>query len=145
MYRELTMMEVREVLRRLGAGQSQRRIGRETGLGRNTIGRYVKAAAEFCFAAGEPCEELVAAVARAVQERPLPEPSEQRTTLATHRLQIERWLADGLKLTKVIKTHPRNSLASGRPIPMTIRRARVTTHFGASIVSSPSLRSTGPT
>jgi hypothetical protein len=37
MYRELTMMEVREVLRRFGAGHSQRRIGRETGIGRNTV------------------------------------------------------------------------------------------------------------
>lgn len=104
MYRELTMIEVREVLRRFGAGQSKRRIGRETGAGRNTVDRYVAAAAErgFCATSGEPSAELVEAVLRAVQERPLPEPSEQRVSLGAHRPNIERWLQhDGLKLSKV--------------------------------------------
>lgn len=104
MYRELTMIEVREVLRRFGAGHSKRRIGRETGTGRNTVDRYVAAAEERGFGAqsGEPSAELVEAVTRAVQERPLPEPSEQRVTLGVQRHQIERWLQhDELKLSKV--------------------------------------------
>jgi transposase len=102
MYRELTMMEVREVLRRFGAGRSQRRIGRETGIGRNTVGRYVDAAAAVGFTEGEPSDSVVAAVAQAVQERPAAAPSEQRLALAPHRDRIVRWLKDErLKLTKI--------------------------------------------
>jgi FixJ family two-component response regulator len=50
LYRELTMIEVREVLRRFGAGQSKRRIGRETGASRSTVDRYVAAAEERALA-----------------------------------------------------------------------------------------------
>jgi hypothetical protein len=45
-YRELTMVDVREVLRRWGAGHSNRQIARQTGTDRDTVGRYVKAAKE---------------------------------------------------------------------------------------------------
>jgi transposase len=104
LYRELTMIEVREVLRRFGAGHSKRRIGRETGMGRNTVDRYLAAAEErgFGAASGEPNTELVEAVMRAVQGRPAPEPSEPRRALQTRREQIEAWLqTDGLKLSKI--------------------------------------------
>ena len=40
-FREVTMQDVREVLRRREAGQSARRIARETGLDRKTVGRYL--------------------------------------------------------------------------------------------------------
>jgi DNA-binding NarL/FixJ family response regulator len=42
---ELTMMEVRDVLRRLAAGQSLREIARTTGLDRKTVRRYAEPAA----------------------------------------------------------------------------------------------------
>jgi hypothetical protein len=45
-YRELTMIDVREVLRRWAAGHSNRQIARETGADRDTVGRYVSAAQE---------------------------------------------------------------------------------------------------
>ena len=44
-FREITMQDVREVLRRRQAGQSARRIARETGLDRKTVGRYLEQAA----------------------------------------------------------------------------------------------------
>jgi len=100
MFRELTMMEVREVLRRFGAGQTRRCIARETGLGRNTVSRYVDAAEAQGFAEGEPSDELVASVTRAVQSRPLPPPSEPRIALSEQRAHIEKWLGEGLKWTK---------------------------------------------
>jgi transposase len=101
LYRELTMMEVREVLRRVGAGQTQRRVARDTGIGRNTVARYVDAAHTLGFTEGEPRNELVAEVTRVVQSRPLPAPSEQRVEITAHREQVKTWLDDGLKLTKV--------------------------------------------
>jgi DNA-binding Lrp family transcriptional regulator len=43
-FREITMQDVSEVLRRWQAGQSARRIAREMGIDRKTVGRYVEEA-----------------------------------------------------------------------------------------------------
>ena len=77
-YRELTMIDVREVLRRWSAGQSNRQIARETGTDRDTVGRYINAAKEAGLVPAEshtPSDELVHQVARRVQARSLPERS----------------------------------------------------------------------
>jgi response regulator of citrate/malate metabolism len=42
-FRELTMIEVKEVLRRKQAGHGVRRIARETGMDRKTVRRYIEA------------------------------------------------------------------------------------------------------
>lgn len=102
-YRELSMMEVKEVLRRREAGQGLRQIARETGLDRKTVRRYAKAAAEQ----QGPSEARVQQVVQKVQARPLPPESEARQALAAHRDRIERWLMPAagegrpLRLTKV--------------------------------------------
>ena len=46
-YRELSMNETKEVLRRWKARQSKREIARGTGLDRKTVRRYIEAA-EVC-------------------------------------------------------------------------------------------------
>jgi len=46
-FRELTMINVREVLRRWQAGQGARRIARESGTDRKTVARYI-ASAQSC-------------------------------------------------------------------------------------------------
>jgi len=46
-YRELTMIDVKEVLRRWQAGHSERKISRETGCARRTVGRYIRWAVEL--------------------------------------------------------------------------------------------------
>ena len=92
-FRELTMIDVREVLRRWQAGQSVRHIARESGTDRKTVARYVEAAASCALdAASELTDEVVAEVAQRVQARPLPEPSEERRLLEQHRPRIEAWL-----------------------------------------------------
>lgn len=92
-YRELHMLDVIEVLRRWQAGQSARAIAR-AGVGdRKTLGRYIKAAmAVGVGATQELDDDVVRRVLHAVQERPLPAPSEQWTTLQAHRGRIEAWL-----------------------------------------------------
>ena len=103
-YRELTMIEVREVLRRWQAGQALRETVRETGLDRMTVRRYVDAAATVGLKRETTLrDEDVQAVAQRVTDRSLPEPSEQRLALMPHRDQIAAWLEGErpLKLTKV--------------------------------------------
>ncbi len=101
-YRELSMIEVKEVLRRREAGQGLREIARETGLDRKTVRRYVLAADE----AGAD-EASVQEVVQRVQARPMAAPSEPRQRLEAHRGQIAEWLSPSkpdtraLRLTKV--------------------------------------------
>ena len=72
------MQDVREVLRRAQAGQSTRKIAKETGLDRKTVRRYLKEArhqgALDDLAADE---ETARSVGQRVQERPAAEPSQQ--------------------------------------------------------------------
>jgi transposase len=101
-YRELTMIEVREVLRRLLAGQGLREVARETGLDRKTVRRYATVAKEVGFGQRTEVEDgVVEEVVHRVQTRPLPSPSEQRQSLAPHVEQLRSWLLDEkLRLTK---------------------------------------------
>lgn len=110
-YRELSMIEVKEVLRRHRAGQTLRQIARETGLDRKTVRRYVQAGKGAEEAAGGPQaldEGLVQEVVQSVQARPLPEPSEPRKQLVTHREQIAAWLfpkESGTRPLRLSKVH----------------------------------------
>jgi hypothetical protein len=97
-FRSLTMIDVREVLRRWQAGQSTREIACKGGCDRKTVGRYVEAAEQCDLPRDRPLtEEEVHEVAQRVQARPLPDPSEEWQEVARHRDRIEAWL----------KAHPR--------------------------------------
>ena len=75
-YREISMLEIKEVLRRREAGASVRRIAREMGMDRKTVGRYVEAIAAAGIGDGtEVDDEVLALLAQAVQGRPAVEPS----------------------------------------------------------------------
>ena len=106
-FRELHMIDVKEVLRRWSAGHSDRRIGREVGVDRKTAGKYTDMATRLGLARGaEITDEVVHEIAQSVQARPLAAPSPEWKEVAEHRERIERWLAgDGetrpLRLTKV--------------------------------------------
>jgi transposase len=106
-YRELTMIDVKEVLRRWSAGHSDRRIGREAGIDRKTVARYTDAATRLGLARDrEPTDDEVHGVAQCVQSRPLTAPSNEWNDVMQHRERIERWLAGNaqarpLRLSKV--------------------------------------------
>jgi transposase len=103
-YRELTMMEVKEVLRRLAAGQGLRDIARQTGVDRKTVRRYAEAAkgGELTLETVQD-DALVHAIIASVQGREPPPPSDERAQLEAQRARIEGWLQrrPPLKLTKV--------------------------------------------
>jgi transposase len=91
-FRELTMIDVRELLRRRQAGESVRRAARECGADRKTVRRYYEAA-ERCRADGELTDDVVACVAAMVQGRTAPPASEPWRALVPVRSRIEAWLA----------------------------------------------------
>jgi transposase len=92
-YRELTMIDIKEVLRRWSAKQSLHRIARESGTDRKTVRRYIKAA-ESCGLqrGGEPTDAEIHEVAQRIQARPLPERSEEWSAIDEHRERIADWL-----------------------------------------------------
>jgi len=67
---------VKEVLRRREVGQGLRESARDTGLDRNSLRRYVQAAAD-----GPADEEAVREAVQQVQERSLADTSEPRKRL----------------------------------------------------------------
>jgi transposase len=104
-FREVTMQDVREVLRRRQAGQSARRIARETGLDRKTVGRYLSEAQEQGVALEAPIsDEVAAVVGQKVQARPPVVPSEQWKILVAQRARIAAWL-DGERPLRLVRVH----------------------------------------
>jgi len=106
-YRELGMVEVREVLRRWMAGEGLRAIARSTGVDRKTVAEYVRVATAFGLRRGGelPTDEQLAAVL-AVRRPGRPAtaeaPSPENAALAPYRDRIQRWLTvDALRLTKI--------------------------------------------
>ena len=74
-FRELTMIEVREVVRRWKAQQGLREVARETGLDRKTVRRYVEAIEGLGVGRDVELDDaLVHQVASRVQTRAVPEP-----------------------------------------------------------------------
>lgn len=106
-YRELTMIDVKEVLRRWSAGHGDRKIGREAGVDRKTVARYTDAAKRLGLERGvELTDEQVHGVAQCVQSRPLVSPSDEWSEVTRHRERIEHWLAGDretrpLRLSKI--------------------------------------------
>jgi transposase len=106
-FRELTMIDVKEVLRRWSAGQGNRQIGREAGVDRKTAARYTAAAKQLGLERGrELTDAEVHEVAQCVQARPLVAPSDEWMEIAMHRERIEAWLAGDaetrpLRLSKI--------------------------------------------
>jgi transposase len=101
-FRELTMIDVKEVLRRWAAGQSARQMARDGVVSRNTATRYIEAAKAHGLEPGtELTDEVVRDVAARVQTRPTPAVSDPRQVLESHRARVEKWLQQDEPLTLV--------------------------------------------
>ena len=103
-FRELTMVEVRDVILRWKAGQGLREMARETRLDRKTVRRYVEVLEALDVDRDVEVDDmLVHQVAVSVQARAVREPSVERVVLMEHRDRIEQWLTQKkpLRLKKV--------------------------------------------
>jgi hypothetical protein len=93
-YRELTIIEIKEVLRRWQAEQSLRQITGETGLDRKAVRRYTKAATSSAFTRETVLDDAaVDRVARRVQGRGEVERTAEWREIEQQRSQIEAWLS----------------------------------------------------
>ena len=63
-FRELTMIDVKEILRRWSAGQSDRKIAREAGVDRKTAARYTGVATSLFERGRELADDEVHEVAQ---------------------------------------------------------------------------------
>ena len=115
-FREITMHDVQEVLRRVQAGQSTRQIARETGIDRKTIRRYLgEAKRQEVLGRGPVGAEAASSVGRKVQGRRPAAASQQWQTLLGRREQIREWLAGGepLRLVRVHELLARDGIEVG--------------------------------
>jgi transposase len=113
-YRELTMIEIREVLRRWQAGQSLREIAREGCVDRKTARRYLQAAVECGIVQDAAISDVdVQSIAERVQSRPVASPSAERERLLPHQARIEAWLRSEppVRLSKVLRLLERDGVS----------------------------------
>jgi transposase len=105
-YRELSRMEIVEVIRRWQLGESQRAIARASGVARETVSKYLRAAEEHGLAANgpPPTEDQVVRLVHVgrVVSAPRTWASPQAERLEAYREQITTWLREEhLQVTRV--------------------------------------------
>ena len=104
MYREVTMMELKEVLRLRGEGLPKKRIAAQVGLDPKTVRRYLEAAERAGVTVGPPItDEQVRDVLLALHPAGGRPRGDGWSRCVEQRGAIERWLGDGLRLTKIRK------------------------------------------
>jgi transposase len=112
-YREVGLMQVVEVLRRWQARESIRTIAQATGLARNSVRRYVRAAEELGLAAEgpPPTNEHLLALARLGETAPAARAAPQHATLEAQRDRIAHWVGhERLQLTRVVELLARDGV-----------------------------------
>ena len=105
MYREVSVIEVREVLRAWLAGSGFRTAGAQAGVDRKTARRYVAAAVAAGLdrdgGVGQLCDELIGTVVAAVRpDRPQGHGVVWEALCANHD-RISTWVKDGLTVVKI--------------------------------------------
>lgn len=145
-YREMSRMDMVELVRRWQAGESERAIARQTRTARATVKKYLAAARALGIArgSGPPSEEQLGALGALGQvagmTRPRTAPERQR--LDPHQAQIARWLRDDdLQLTRVQELLLQQGLAVSYT---TLRRFVQQAGLGAAVASTVRLPDTAP-
>jgi transposase len=104
-FREVAVIEIREVLRAWLSGAGLRRVAEQAGVDRKTARRYVQAAVEAGVARdggpGQLSDELVGQVAQVVRPVRPGGHGQAWAVLESHQVQIQKWVKDGLTAVKV--------------------------------------------
>jgi transposase len=117
MFREVTMIELKEVLRLWGKGFPKKRVAAQLGLDPKTVRRYLKAAtAAGLRADGDPIrDEQVRDVLLALHPAGGRPRGDGWTVCAEQREAIRRWLDGGVRLTKIRKLLARQGVRIAYP------------------------------
>jgi len=102
-YRELTMIDVKELLRRWSRGTATGRLHERLAQTRATVRRYVEVARELGLECSHELSDAeVHEIAQRVQARPVRDASAEWNAIAKHKERIEEWLGRKrpLKLTR---------------------------------------------
>jgi hypothetical protein len=91
--REVT--DVRELIRRLRLGETDRRIARDLSMSRNTVARYRAAATQHGWLEGSLPDP--AALAQALQPAPTARPPQEQSLVEPFREPVQRWLEQGVE------------------------------------------------
>ena len=106
-YRELFVVEIKEVLRLWVRGHGYRKVAQRTAVDRKTVRRYVEAAEALGLSREEDSrpldDDLLADVAAAVHSGRPSVPGEMREHCRFHHELIEDWLDEGCRGPKVVK------------------------------------------
>src|SRR5512137_560910 len=106
-YREVTMIEIKEVLRQWLQGEPKRRIARRLGLARNTVRDYIAVGEKGGLQRGDGIaaltDERLAAILVALKAAPEHRRGEAWAKCEEHRDFVAERLKQGLRLTKVRK------------------------------------------
>ncbi len=126
MYREVTMVEVKEVLRLWREGVPTKRLAAQLGLDPKTVRRYLRAAAAAGLRADgrEVSDDEVREVLLALQPVGGRPRGDGWAHCAAQREAIRRWLADGLRLTKIRKLLVRQGVAIAYADAVSLRGPR---------------------
>jgi transposase len=139
MYREVTMIELKEVLRLWGEGVPKKRLAAQLGLDPKTVRRYLTAAEAAGVRAGAAAvtDEQVRDVLLALHPAGGRPRGDSWGHCAAQRSAIERWLKDGLRLTKIRKLLVRQGVVI--PYPTLHRFAVLELRFGRTASTLPIL------
>jgi transposase len=116
MYREVTMIEIKEVLRLRGGGLAKKRIAAQLGLDPKTVRRYLTAAASAGVrVTATVSDEEVRQVLLALHPAGGRPRGDGWARCLAQRPAIERWLGEGIRLTKIRKLLVRHGVEIAYP------------------------------
>jgi hypothetical protein len=139
MYREVTMLEVKEVLRLWREGVPKKRLAAQLGLDPKTVRRYLRAAAragvrtDGAAVTDDEVRDVLLSL-QPVSGRPRGDGWAQ---CEAQREAIRRWLTDGLRLTKIRKLLVRQGVVIA--YPTLYRFAVLELQFGQTATTIPVL------
>lgn len=104
-FREVSVVQIREALRRWLKGDGERQIARGVGVDRKTARRYITAAVELgvdrCGGEGQLTDELIGQLVERVRPHRLDGHGEAWRTLLGEEQRIKAWVKDDLTVVKI--------------------------------------------
>ena len=113
-FREVSVVEIREILRRWQRGQGLRTVAAGVGVDRKTVRRYVESAKKHGFSRDDETsvaldDELLGAVTLDLLPGPPESVGEMRQHCRAQRELIEGWVRDGLRVPRIARQLQRHT------------------------------------